>query len=116
VKPKELKDLADALRESASSRAETAHTLNSSMQQFTGELKSTQKLWKKGGNSILIKAGLVLIAFPDPTISDIVGAGLVAAGLIHTKMKNSALHVEDVYRTFPQVVKQLSTIRQSEIK
>lgn len=112
MKPKELKDLADALRESSSSRAETAQILSTSMRQFTGELKSTQKLWKKGGNSILIKAGLVLIAFPDPTISDIVGAGLVAAGLIHTKMKNSALHVEDVYKTFPQVIRELGSIRQ----
>jgi hypothetical protein len=113
VKQKEAKDLADALRESSSSRIETAQILNTSMRQFTGELKSTQKLWKKSGSSILIKAGLALIAFPDPTISDLVGAGLVAAGLIHTKMKNSALHVEDVYKTFPQVIKELGSIRQN---
>lgn len=113
MKPKELKDLADAIRESSSSRVETAHILNTSMREFTGELKSSQKLWKKSGTSILIKAGLALIAFPDPTISDIVGAGLVAAGLIHTKIKNSALHVEDVYKTFPHVIKELGSIRQN---
>jgi hypothetical protein len=28
-------------------------------------------------------------------------------------MKNSALHVEDVYKTFPQVIKELGSIRQN---
>ncbi|MEM2915303.1 MAG: hypothetical protein QXH91_07895, partial [Candidatus Bathyarchaeia archaeon] len=32
--------------------------------------------------SRLIAAGIALIAFPDPTISDLVGAALVAAGLM----------------------------------
>ena len=53
-----------------------------------------------------------MIAFPDPTISDIVGSALVAAGLIQMKMKHSALHVEDVYKTFPQVLKELDSLRQ----
>lgn len=113
MKSEELKKLADALRESASNRAETAHILHSSMKGFTGELQSTQKLWRKSGNPVLIKIGLALIAFPDPTISDVVGSALVAAGLIQLKMKNSALHVEDVYKTFPQVLKELGSIRQA---
>src|SRR3990170_5479271 len=96
VKSKELKNWADALRESASNRTETAHILHSSMKGFTGELQSTQKLWRKGGNPVLIKVGLALIAFPDPTISDIIGSALVAVGLIQLKVKNSALHIEDV--------------------
>jgi len=113
VKSKELKNWADALRESAFNRAETAYILHSSMKGFTGELQSTQKLWRKSGSPALIKIGLALIAFPDPTISDIVGSALVAAGLIQLKMKNSALHVEDVYKTFPQVLKELGSIRQA---
>lgn len=108
---KELKDLIDALNESASRRAEASSAIQSSMRSFTGELKSTQKLWRKGGPNFLIKAGLALIALPDPTISDIVGAGMVAAGLVQMKMKNSALHMEDVYKTFPNVIKELSSIK-----
>jgi len=38
---------------------------------------------------------------------------LVAAGVIQLKIRNSALHVEDVYKTFPKVVKELSAIKQS---
>jgi len=112
MKPKELRDWADALRETASNQAETAHILHSSIGELTRELKSTQKLWRKGGNPVLIKVGLALIAFPDPTISDIVGSAMVAAGLIQLKMKHSALHIEDVYKTFPQVIKELSSLKQ----
>lgn len=113
MKAKELKNLTDAACESALSRAEMIRLTQISMTEFTEQLKSTQKLWKKSGNSILIKAGLALIAFPDPTISDVIGAGMVAAGLIHMKMKNSALHVEDVYKTFPNVLREIGSIKQN---
>jgi len=116
VKPKELRDLADALQESASHRTETARIMHVSMGELTRELQSTQKLWRKGGNSVLIKVGLALIAFPDPTITDIIGSALVAAGLIQTKVKHSALHIEDVYKTFPMVIKELGSIKQSGIQ
>lgn len=115
MKSKELKDWADALKETASNRAETAHVLHSSMSGLTRELQSAQKLWRKGSSPILIKLGLALIAFPDPTISDIIGSAMVAAGLMQLKMKNSALHVEDVYKTFPQVLKELASIRQGAV-
>lgn len=113
MKAKELRNLTDAVCESALSQAEMVRLTQASMVKFTRQLKSTEKLWKKGGNSILVKAGLALIAFPDPTISDVLGAGLVAAGLIHMKMRNSALHVEDVYKTFPKVIKELGSLKQS---
>lgn len=76
------------------------------------ELKSTQKLWRTDNSSALVKLGLLLIAFPDPTVSDIVGSALVAAGLIQMKMRNSALHMEDVYRTFPTVLRELGSIKE----
>lgn len=116
MKPKELKDLAEALRESAANRIETAHILYSSTGELTRELRSTRKLWREGSNSTLIKAGLALIALPDPTITDIIGSAMVAAGLIQLKTKNSALHVEDVYKTFPQVLKELSSLRHSAVQ
>ena len=86
--------------------------MDTAMRGFVGELRSTQKLWKRGSNSFLIKAGLALIAFPDPTISDVVGSALIAAGVIQLKMRNSKLHVEDVYKTFPKVMKELGAIKQ----
>jgi len=89
--------------------------MNEVMHSFTKELSATQKLWRKGNHSFLIKAGLALIAFPDPTITDILGSALVAAGILRFKIKRSTLHVEDVYKTFPQVIKELTTIKLSVV-
>jgi len=86
--------------------------VNTVIRGFAKELRSTQKLWRKRNNPFLIKAGLALIAFPDPTISDVIGSALVAAGLIQLKLRNSTLHIEDVYKTLPKVVKELGAIKQ----
>lgn len=100
------------MRQSSVSRTETANIMDTAMRGFVEELRSTQKLWKRGNNSFLIKAGLALIAFPDPTISDVLGSALVAAGLIQLKLRNSTLHVEDVYKIFSKVIKELGAIKQ----
>lgn len=115
VNTEEAKDLVEKLNHLGNSRKETANTINAVMHGFTKELRSTQKLWIKGNNSFLIKAGLALIALPDPTITDIIGSAMVAAGILQLKMKRSALHVEDVYKTFPQVMKELTTSKLSVV-
>lgn len=101
----ELQAFIDALHELSLSSKETADAIRG----FSNELHSVQGLWRKGGGSRLIRIGLALIAFPDPTITDILGSALVAAGIVQLKMKRSTLHVEDVYKTFPQVIKELTT-------
>jgi len=58
---------------------------------------------------------LALIAFPDPTITDILGSALVAAGILQFKTKHSTLHMEDVYKTFPKVIKELTTSKLSAV-
>jgi len=115
VNTEEAKDLREILTHLSTSRKETANTINAIMHGFTKELSATQKLWRRGNNSFLIKVGLALIAFPDPTITDILGSALVAAGILQFKMKRSALHVEDVYKTFPQVIKELTTSKLSVV-
>jgi hypothetical protein len=85
----------------------------SAIHDFSNTLHQTQRLRKQVKRPILIQVGIALIAFPDPTISDVLGTAFVAAGLIQLKMRNSALHIEDVYKTFPKVFKELSTIRLS---
>jgi len=112
VNKEEAKDLVELLNRLRMSRKTTANTVDEAMHGFTEELHSAQKLWRRGKNSFLIKAGLALIAFPDPTITDVIGSAMVAAGLIQLKMRKSALHVEDVYKTFPKVVKELGAIKQ----
>jgi len=115
VNTEEAKDLVELLNRLGTSRKETANMINAVMQGFTKELSTTQKLWRRGNNSFLIKAGLALIALPDPTITDIFGSALVAAGILQLKMKSSTLHMEDVYKTFPQVMKELTTLKLSVV-
>jgi len=105
----QLKALTEALHELSLSSKETATALRG----FSKELSNAQRLWRKGGSSRLIQIGLALIAFPDPTITDVLGSALVAAGIVQLKMKRSALHVEDVYKTFPKVIKELTTSKLS---
>ena len=64
----------------------------------------------KAESSWLVKAGMALIAFPDPTISDLMGAALVAAWLIKNKMKR--ITVVDVCRKFREVMGKLEDTRQ----
>jgi len=115
VNTEEAKDLVELLNHLGMSRKETADIVNAVMHGFTKELRSTQKLWRRGNNSFLIKAGLALIAFPDPTITDILGSALVAVGIMQIKTKRSTLHVEDVYKTFPKVIKELTTSKLSMV-
>jgi len=112
MKAEELRDRAILLRELGLSYAETVAIMNDAMHGFSGELRSSQRLFRRSNNgSRLIKIGLALIAFPDPTITEVFGWTLVAAGLIQNKIKRSTLQIEDVYKTFPEVVKELRSIK-----
>jgi len=108
VEPKKSKTIATVLQELGLSYEETLEV----MKGLAKDSRYVERLWKKGDETKLIKIGLALIAFPDPTISDILGTLLVSAGLIQAKMKRSALHVEDVYKTFQDVNRNLPRIKQ----
>jgi len=99
----EAKKVANAFSELSEGCAETTHSIKS----MTREVETTKKLWKEGNKSTLIKVGVALIAFPDPTVSDVVGAALVAAGLVQAGIQRRTLHVGDVYKTFQNTMKEL---------
>ncbi len=105
--PEDLKALTAAVQELSVSSEETANAIRG----FKTELHDAQHLWRKGEKTRLIKIGLALIALPDPTITDVLGCALVAAGLVQLKMKHSALHMEDVYKTLPKVMKELAATK-----
>ena len=105
----EIKTLADALKELNENYIDVIQT----MKETTKEVKATKQLWRKGNNSILIKLGLALIAFPDPTISDIIGTVLVAAGTVQMGIRRRTIYVEDVYKTFHDTLKDMWTIKRN---
>ncbi len=77
------------------------------MKGVINEARATKQLSRKGSSSALIKLGLALIAFPDPTISDVVGAFLVAAGTVQQGIRRRALYVEDVHKTFQRALEEI---------
>lgn len=109
MKAEELKSLVDSVNELSESYADLAQALKTT----TRETKTTKQLWRNSKRSWLIKAGLALIAFPDPTISDVVGSAMVAAGLVQEEIKRRTLHVEDVHETFKNTVRELRTMKES---
>jgi hypothetical protein len=103
----EVKTMADALRELSEDYAYLTQTAKGT----TGQAKATKKLWRTGNKSWLIKAGLALIALPDPTVSDVVGSAMVAAGVVQEGIKRRTLYVDDAYKTFQKTMKEIRNVK-----
>ena len=73
---------------------------------------ATKKVFRAGNQSKLIKLGVALIVFPEPTpISEIVGGSLVAAGMVKREMQNRAAFVEDVGKDFKKALRDLGSAK-----
>jgi len=109
MKTDEMKTMVNVLDELNESYVDLIQTMKGTIE----EARATKQLWRKGSNSILIKLGLALIAFPDPTISDVVGAFLVAAGTVQQGIRRRIIYVDDVYKTFQGTLKEVWTTKHS---
>lgn len=111
-----MKDSIDKLKLSA----EMVHRMRLNLKEAANgmggvarELHPVKSCFAEGDKPKLISLGVTLILVPEPTgVSDVVGAAVVSAGLIQAKMKQSALHIEDIYSTFPRVMRDIKAIRQ----
>lgn len=109
MKTDEVKKLASTLNELNESYIDFLQSMKESVK----EVKATKKLWKNSEKPWLIKFGLALILFPDPTISDVVGSLLVAAGTVQEGIRRRALHVEDIPKTFQNIMKEIQATEES---
>ena len=76
--------------------------------------EAAKKLWREGNDSKLIKIGVALIVFPEPTpISETIGACFVAAGAVKKGIQNRSLYLEDVTKTFKNTMKTVLEMRNS---
>jgi len=108
----ELKKTFAMLRELSEDWKENIAIVNSARAEYGTTRKSIKRLRKKNNQGNLVRIGLTLISFPLPiVIDDILGLSFLAAGLFQKKIKNSALYLEDVNKTFPHLVKELQEIR-----
>jgi len=104
LKTEEAKTLVTVANELSESYAD----LIQAMKGTTREAKETKKLWQDGNKSRLIKLGLALIVFPEPTpISETIGAFLVATGAVQEGIRRRNLHVDDVFKTFQKTLKEI---------
>jgi len=75
-------------------------------------VSDTKKLFRAGNESKLIKLGVALIVFPEPTpISEIVGGGFVVAGAVQKGIKSRAGFAEDIGKDFKKAVKELNSLK-----
>ena len=109
MKTEDMKTAVKSLDELNRNYAEVMQAMKGTGQQA----QAAKKLWRKGNDTTLIKVGLALIAFPDPTISDIVGTFLVAAGTVQQGIRRRTLYVEDVYKTFQNSFKEVARTKES---
>lgn len=102
MKPEEAKTNIKALNE-----------LNESYIDLLGAIKgtvntaqATKKLWREGNKSRLIKMGIALVVFPEPSpISETIGACFIAAGAVQKGIQNRSIYLEDIAKTFKNTLK-----------
>jgi hypothetical protein len=108
MKENDAKDSVKALKELTESHVEVGKIIKAS----GAEIDQLRKLSGKAQKSRLIKIGLALIVFPEPTpISETVGACFVAAGAIQQAIKNQGIYLEDIPKTLQQTLNEVRSFK-----
>jgi hypothetical protein len=97
--------IVQAAKELGETFTDTATIING----VNGAVEEANQLYDHGqggaGNS-MISFGIALVAFPEPTmISDVVGAGIVATGLLYNKFVSPPLYIDNIFETIQSQVK-----------
>jgi hypothetical protein len=110
MKTEDMKNVTKAVNELSESYSDVFSALNDT----ACGVAAAKKLWRAGNKSRLIKIGVALIMFPEPTsISDCVGACFVAAGAVQKGIQSRAVFLEDVTKTFKNTLKDVLAIKNS---
>ena len=110
MKPEQVKATTEALKELSEIYADTIGAVKTT----ASAAADTKKLWREGNKSRLIKIGLSLIVFPEPTpVSETIGACLIAAGAVQKGIKSRAIYMEDITKTFKNTMKDVLATNQS---
>jgi hypothetical protein len=80
----------------------------------TMQVASSKKLWREGNKSKLIKLGVACIVFPDPSpVGEIIGAGLIAAGMVQKGIQKQYLYLGDIKKTFESTLREVHSSKQN---
>ena len=110
MKPEQVKTATKALKELNESYID----LFDAVKDTANAVGTTKKLWREGNKSRLIKIGISLIVFPEPTpISETIGACFIAAGAVQKGIQSRAIYIEDITKTFKNTLKDVLATNQS---
>lgn len=94
-----------AAKELGSSYGETADLL-SGMNGALGEVNQLYDHGYGGAGNSMIQFGIALVMFPEPfMVSDVIGGGIVAAGLLYNHMVPPPLYIDDIFEAIQEQVK-----------
>jgi hypothetical protein len=110
MKTEDLKAAIDSMKELNENYIEAIGALRGTSQQ----VRTTKNLFRDGNKSRLIRIGLALIVFPEPTpISETVGACFVAAGAVQQGIKSRGIYLEDITKTLRSTLREIRTFKES---
>lgn len=107
IKVKEFSDLTASIKQVTKDHMEMHADATHSMKAAANNAGSVNKLYKSGNKSFLIKAGLALIVFPEPIVSDLLGTSLLAAGAIQQGIKHQSIYLDDLPKAFKSAMRDL---------
>jgi hypothetical protein len=80
--------------------------LATNISQAMYELNNLYDHGYSGAGDSMISFGVTLVMFPEPfMISDVVGSGVIAAGLLYNRFVPHALYIDDIFETIQEQVK-----------
>ena len=109
---KEFKDLTASIKEMSKNHIDAHMDAAGSVRTAANSAGNTRKLYKSGNKSFLIKAGLALIVFPEPIVSDILGTTLLAAGAIQQGIKRQSIYLDDLPKAFKSAMRDLKSTKE----
>ena len=108
MKTEEFKALTTSIKEMSKDHKDMANSVRTA----ANSVGATRKLYKTGNKSFLIKAGLALLVFPEPIVSDILGTGLLAAGAVQQGIRSQSVYLDDLPKAFKSAMKDLKATKE----
>jgi hypothetical protein len=112
METKEIVNLTKTVKEVTKDHVEMRGDATHSIQTSVSSTGSVNKLYKSGSKNFLIKAGIALIVFPEPILSDVLGTSLLAAGAIQEGIKRQSIYLDDLPKAFKSVMRDLKASRE----
>ena len=109
MKAEEFKALTASIKQMSKDHVNMASSIGTA----ADSASATKKLWRSGNKSFLIKAGLALVIFPEPVVSDMLGTALLAAGAVQEGIKRQSTYLDDLPKAFKSAIKDLKTAKES---